>query len=259
MSVVKFTETVFSNSGKKGVLVPDEDGYYEVVVGGLNTINSSGEYYAAERAVALFNTSSTLMRRIKNGALYAELGHPKRHPGMSLDDYYCRIISIEETNICGHFSEITLDPEFGRKHPELNSPNMIAILAKVKPSGAKASALESSLANPKENTSFSIRALCDIKNVGGRNVKTLTNVITFDHVTEGGLQLARKHYAPTVESHKESPVVTELSETLVDRETLMRVLSKQDSLVTMEGSRELYNELISSISPKKTKSRLSDW
>lgn len=259
MSVVKFTETAFKDKGKKGILPVDEDGYRTVVLGGLNVVNSAGEYYTAEGAIELFNASSILMRRVKNGSLYSELGHPKRLPGMSLEDFYNRILSIEETNICGIVSEMWLDLEFGKKHLGDCDPNTIGILGKVRPTGAKAAALENSFSNPKENTAFSIRALCDVKNVNGRNVKTLTNVVGYDMVYEPGLHMAKKSFSPTVESIQVGPMVVEDRDTLIDTSILHRVLTDTDALVTTEGTRDLYSDILNSISNKSVRSRLKDW
>lgn len=257
MSVVKFTETVFAENGKKGVLTPDEDGYYTVMVGALNSYNSAGEFYTAEGAIELFNTSAQLMRRIKNKALYSELGHPKRQPGMSLNDFYYRVISIEETNICGHFSEISLDLDWGKKNPQLRAPDMIAITAKVKPAGAKANALQLALENPKQNAAFSVRGLTENKNVNGRTERRLTNIITFDFVTEPGIRIADKHFSPALESINSRAY--ELTDTLVDKETLRKVLSESMNHIGMESNRGMYEEILNSIKPPVRKGRLSQW
>lgn len=260
MSVVKFTETVFTENGKKGILTPDSDGYYTVVVGALNTLNSAGEFYTAEGAIDLFQQSSQLMRRIKNGALYSELGHPKRLPGMSLDDFYCRVISIEETNICGHFSEVTLDLDFGKKNPKLNAPDMIAVIAKVKPAGAKANALQIALDNPKQNAAFSVRGLTDNNNRGGRTERRLTNIISWDFVGEAGIAVADKYMAPGLESHlaTESRMM-ELTDTVVDKETLRKVLERSSETIGMEHSREMFRDILKSINNKPQSNRLSEW
>lgn len=260
MDVVKFTETVFSSKGKKGILTPDSDGYYEVVVGALNTYNSAGEYYTAEGAIALFENSSHLMRRIKNGALYAELGHPKKAPGMSMEQFYSRVVSIEETNICGHFSELRLDFKFGEKHPELNNKDLIAVVAKVKPAGPKANALQIALENPKQNAAFSVRGLTENKYKNGRVERRLTNIICYDHVTEPGVAVSDKYMAPglehrvALENH-----LNELTDVTVDKSTLTRVLKSNMSIVGMESNRELFTDILKTIDTKPKINKLANW
>lgn len=259
MSIVKFTGTVYEDKNKKGILTPDSDGYYEVVVGGLNTYNSAGEYYTADGAVELFENSSQFMRRVKNCALYSELGHPKKLPGMTNDQFYYRVISIEETNICGHFSDIWLDFDFGKKNPELNNPDLIAIMAKVKPAGARFQALELALSNPKQNAAFSIRGITDNKYVRGRMERRLTNIITFDHVTEPGIGIADKHMAPSLEHLIAQPTVREVMDSVVDKEVLVQLIKTSIPNVGMESNRILFNEILKSIEGNKYNSKLSSW
>lgn len=260
MDVVKFTETVFSSKNKKGIITPDSDGYYEMVVGALNTYNSAGEYYTAEGALQLFENSSHLMRRIKNGALYAELGHPKKSSDMSMEQFYNRVVSIDETNICAHFSEIRLDFEFGKKNPDLNNPDLIGIIAKVKPAGAKSNALQLSLEDPKQNTAFSIRGLTENKYKNGRVERRLTNIITWDHVTEPGISVAAKAMSPGLEQRIASEsLLSEISETTIDKNILKKVLSNNISTVSMESSHELFRDILKSIESKPTSNKLSNW
>jgi len=262
VDVIKFTETVFSEKNKKGVLVPDSDGYYTVVVGALNSYNSAGEYYTAQDALQLFENSSHFMRRVKNGALYSELGHPKKHPDMSMEQFYQRVISIEETNICAHFSEVWLDFQFGKNNPELNNPDLIAILAKVKPAGAKANALQLALENPKQNAAFSIRGLTENKYVNGRVERRLTNIITFDHVTEPGIKIADKVMAPGLEQRiaSEGYQVSEAIDTIIDKSVFKKVLSNSMSHVGMESSnRELFNDILKTLDGKQKTNRLANW
>lgn len=260
MDVVKFTETVFSEKGKKGILTPDSNGYYEVMVGALNSYNSAGEYYTAEGALDIFQSSSHFMRRIKNGALYAELGHPKKSPEMSMEQFYNRVISIEETNICGHFCEIRLDFDFGKKNPELKNSDLIGIVAKVKPAGPKASALQIALENPKQNAAFSIRGLTENKYRNGRVERRLTNVITFDHVCEPGIASSDKHYAPGLEHLiAAESMLNEVMDTVIDKKALKRILEGNMKVIGMESNRELFNDILKSIEPKNKTNRLSQW
>jgi hypothetical protein len=260
MEVVKFTETVFSSRGKQGIIKPDSDGYYELVVGGLNTYNSAGEYYTAEGALQLFENSSHFMRRIKNGALYSELGHPKKTPDMSMEQFYNRVITIEETNICGHFSEIRLDFDFGKKNPDFNNSDLIGIIAKVKPAGAKANALQLSLEDPKQNTAFSIRGLTENKYKNGRVERRLTNVICFDHVVEGGIATAHKAFAPGLEHRVATEsMFDELMDTTIDKTVLKRVLNNNLSHVGMESSHELFKDIMKSMESRNNSNKLSAW
>lgn len=197
-----FTSTRLVGKNKRGVIRPDEDGYYTLPVGALNTFNSAGEYYTAdgEGAANLFKSSSVFMRRVRAGALRAENGHPDYVTGMSDDEYLSRILEIRETNVVGHFKDIWLDEDFGKKHPELDNPNLIAIMAKVIPSGEKAHVLRSSLENPHEETCFSIRSLTRDYVERGKRFKELKQIITFDMVNEPGIYIARKSFSPMLES-----------------------------------------------------------
>lgn len=206
MSLIQFTEAKLSETGKKGILTPDANGYYNHVIGGLNTLNSAKEYYVAEGAKDLFEQSSQLMRRIKTGCLKGEMGHPKRSPTMPVRDYMHRVLQIEETNVCVHYSDIYLDPDYGRKNPHLKNPNLVAIIANLKPSGPRGPALQSSLDNPKENVCFSIRALTRDEFRNGTNYRTLVQVVTWDCVTEPGIATANKWDSPAMETIYDQPV-----------------------------------------------------
>ena len=261
MDVIKFTETVFTDRNKKGVLTPDSDGYYTLVVGALNSYNSAGEYYTAEGAIQLFNNSSHFQRRIKGGALFGELGHPKKTSDMSMEQFYNRVVTIEETNICAHFSEITLDTNFGKKNPDLNNPDLIAMIAKVKPAGPKANALQLGLENPKQNVSFSIRGLTENKYVNGRTERRLTNVITYDMVVEGGVHCTGKQYAPTLEQRiaTEAMMINEISDVTVDKTVLRRVLSSTMTNIGMESTHELFKDIIKTLEKRPVSNRLTQW
>jgi hypothetical protein len=256
MESVKFTETIFKNKGKKGILTPDSDGYYTLVIGALNTYNSAGEYYTAQEALSLFEGSSQLMRRIKNGALYSELGHPKKDSGMSMETFYNRVLTIDENNVCAHISDITLDFNYGKKNPSLNNPNLIAIIGKIKPAGIKAPALESALANSSENVAFSVRGLTENKLVNGVVNRTLTNIITWDYVIEPGIAVACKAYSPAVEARSN---LTEIQDVTIDKAILTKVLKDTTTIIATESDRLLRKELLSRLETKQTKSKLSQW
>lgn len=197
LNSVRFACTSLAGVNKAGNLKKDAQGYREVVVGALNVYNSAGQYYVYEQAKELFESSSQLMRRVSRGALRGENGHPKLLPGMSMDAFAHRCLSIWESEVCCHFREITLD--FERVKDASGKP-VIAIIAWVKGSGPHGPALERSLDNPNENVCFSIRAFTDDYRDRGIEKRVLRNIVTWDYVNEPGIAVAEKFKAPSLES-----------------------------------------------------------
>lgn len=200
---VSYSSNALVGTNKAGILKPDENGYYTVVLGGVNTCNSIGAFYRPDGVDDLVNKSSSLMRRIEQANLNGERGHPKRLPGMSDQDYLMRVRTIYEDNISHHIAEVWLDktsfidPATGK--------NIIAFMGKVKPDGSNhGNALKSSLENPKQNTCFSIRSFTKDQFVGGKLHKVLKEVITWDWVNEPGIAIANKYSNPSLESFDET-------------------------------------------------------
>jgi hypothetical protein len=230
---VYFTATKLSMFKKEGKLTPDESGYYELVVGGLNTYNNTGAwYYTIEGVRELFGPGSILHRRIANGCLRAEVNHPKQKLGESNEAFFNRMLDIDLNNTCAHFKEIWLDEEFGKKNPQYKNPNLVAIMAKVKPAGPKGQMLQESLDNPSENVCFSIRALADEGYVGGKRLRVLKEVVTIDYVNEGGIVVASKWDSPATESIDDSAILE------VTRKTIEKAKAGSECFAT-ESSREL--------------------
>ncbi len=252
MAIVHFTGCVLP-PGKRGVLTPDADGYYDIVLGGLNVYNSVGQFYVEKSARSLFEGSTHFMRRIKKGALKGEVGHPRKQPGMSMDDYIDRILNIVETNICCHISDVWLDEAYGAKHPDHGDKNLIAIIGKVRPAGVHGAALKEALENGKENVFFSIRALSEDKFVNGRTERTLVQIVTWDWVTEAGLGLANKYDSPSLEDIKGS-IFTDFK-VAVTTDMLLKVAKDRiNSPLALEDSRFRYAEILQLFESKQNPS-----
>lgn len=236
MDKVRFTATKLNGLNKKGILKPDANGYYTMPIGGLNAWNSAGQYYTLQGAEQLFKSSSILMRRIGNGNLKSELGHPMPEKGMSENQYVNRVLTIKEDNVIAHIAEVWLDMEFGKKNPQLKNPELVAIMGRVKPSGPHAAALQSSFDNPEENVCFSIRGLT--RDVFERGIckRVLTTIVTWDCVTEPGISFANKWDAPALE---------ELSTKSFSSKALESILSDNSGIAT-ENSKELAREALNS-------------
>lgn len=240
MSVLQISAATFAENGKRGEMVPDSNGYYGVVLGGLNTYNTRNEYYSGKECLDLFNASSILMRRVKKKALYAENGHPKMTPGMTYAQFYERVMTIAEDNICSHIGAISLDLEFGKKNPGVAQNNTIAIMGKIAPAGPKADVVERAIKNKLQNLAYSIRSITDNDKLpNGQVEKHLRNIITFDYVGEGGIPFADKQFAPSLESHRDTFI-----DMPVDRELMKEVLNDIMPFMGMEDSDYLIRESV---------------
>lgn len=240
--MIKFTATKLQQTNKKGILTPDEDGYYDVILGGLNVYNSARMYYELKGAEELFNKSSMLMRRIKTGCLKIEVGHPDPSPGMSENDWLRRIHTIDPKNVCGHISDIWLDYDTGDiDHIGNGKDKPVLIWGKVAPSGPHADALDRAFKNTKENVCFSIRSLCKQYTKGSVIHRVLDIIITFDWVIEPGIKSANLWSNPGLETSLES-----LIETDVSLEAIREITNVKEGMALEDH--DLLNELKTTLS-----------
>ena len=230
MSLVSFTSTYLANKNKKGILKPDENGYYDLIVGGLNIHNSAGHFYLLESSKDLFE-NSTFQRRIQNGALKGENGHPFKTPGMTDEQFLERFLYVDPKNVVCHFSKVWLDYDSVK---DSSGRPVVAIMAKVKPSGEKGYVLKESLDDPNQNTAFSVRGFTKDFKVGNVINRILTTIITFDYVDEPGIAIATKWTNPTLESFHD----TQLTKDVYDN-----VKSKLMKVGQAEEANLLLNEL----------------
>lgn len=219
---IRFACTALAGSGKSGIIKPDDRGYYDIVVGGLNVYNSVGQYYPYEEAKHLFEQSSSFMRRVQRGVLAGETGHPKWLPGMNSDEYAQRIMSIYEENVCCHHKEIYLDFNSVK---DVNGQPIIAIRSKLIPAGPGGAALKASLDNPDENVCFSIRAFTSDErdHRTGTMRRILRTIVTWDRVIEPGLALAEKYKSPALES---------LQDMTLSRGVIERAMAPREGVAT---------------------------
>lgn len=236
-----FECTALKGTNKVGVVKADNDGYYTMVIGALDFYNSRGQYYTYAGAQKLFEESSPFMRRVREGSLYGECGHP-RQDGMNNRDFMNRIMDVRENNIACHFRRVYLDNK-SVKGPD--GRNAIAIMAEVKPAGPMGQALKEALENPSQNVCFSIRSLTQDEMVRGTVHKNLRTIMTFDWVAEPGISIARKWSSPSLES------LTECHTTFND---MLMVSRESVGSVGMESNQsKLLNEALESLRAVESK------
>jgi len=218
MSSFSLSCTALMGTNKAGTLKPDADGYYTVVLGALDVYNSIGAFYPEASARELFERSSSLMRRVASGNLRGEYGHPRKDPGMSDDQFLARVRDIVEQCVSHHIRKVTVDYT---THRNKHGQPVITIVGEVKPAGPFGPALQKQLDNPSEDVCFSIRSLTNDRYEGGRLMKHLKVIVTWDYVNEPGLDVARKWNAPGLESIVDLPG-SEIKFTFDDFKTKMK-------------------------------------
>lgn len=204
MDKVCYNCTALTGTNKQGILKPDSDGYYTLVLGAFDFPNSVGAVYPFASAKKLFESSGSLMRRLATGQCRGEYGHPKKTPGMTNADFINRILTIEETRICCHFRKIWIDTESVR---DKSGKKVIAVMGEVKPCGPYGDALREQLENPNENVAFSVRSLTRDTRIGGQTQKHMTTLVVYDYVNEPGIAIATKYDNPSLEGITEGEAV----------------------------------------------------
>ncbi len=208
MSDLRFTCTALTGMNKQGILRPQQDGYYEVVLAALNFPNPRGDRYTLSSAHRILAESSDFTRRIREGNLRGENGHPKRESHMSDAQFLARCHDIYEPRISHHIREVWID-ETGAVKNYGNEP-VVAIMGLVKPCGEMGHLLAASFENRHENTCFSLRALTDcFRRPDGGLDKEFVNLVTFDWVHEPGLRPATKYSSPATESYTASDLIVD--------------------------------------------------
>jgi hypothetical protein len=206
-------------------------------MGALEYPNSVGAVYDETRARQFFQKSSAFMRRVTQGYLRGELGHPPQRDCKGYDDYVNRIHTILESNVAIHIRKVWLNHNYvmpdGRK--------VIAIMGEVCGSGPHAGVFDRMLMNPHENLALSIRSMATDKFVAGKKRKYLDNIITWDLVNEPGLSVATKYNSPSCESHvvEHVPVNEALIEAFLTRQESHGVAVESAMVGTIDAMRAL--------------------
>lgn len=247
---VKLGCSMLLGTGKKGVLTPDADGYYELVLGAYGAYNSAGMYYDLASAESFFKPGSVLHRQINKGVLRGEYKHPEQGD-MSDEQYVQRICKIDSDRVCCHIRDIRLVPG---QRDEKGRP-IVLVVGKVRPSGPFGDVLKDALDNPHENVYFSVRSLTmdDLL----RGIKYTRNIITWDFVNEGGIYSANKFNSPSLESFSEVSITPTMLWKLAEEQ-------KSDLASGMESADVDYNALATELGWNKTTAKVTtpiygDW
>lgn len=197
--IITFGSTVL-DPGTRGIIKPMEPGghYYLVNSGGFNIENRSGiKYRFNEYLKECMRPDSDLNRRISEGQLQCELGHPPQYywewvngrivqtPITDVFQWIHRLRTILEPNVCGSIRKIHWIMTGGDNDPVHNQ-------IEVRPFGVHAQILKDSLEDPDMNTAFSIRTVTKPQKLGDR-VREVDFFTGYDKVIEQGMLEACKY------------------------------------------------------------------
>ena len=169
----------------------DAEGYYKVRLGAFNVFNSSGAFYTAKGIEDLINNpNSFFRRRIKKGYLLGEMDHPKFISGMSMAEFMNRNAGYDMNNVAFHIKEVELQNTDDKCNIAGNYGNVVIVLGWIKPSGPKGEFLREALETKDRNVAFSVRSLSRDEVVNGIVIKHTTAILTWDWVTEPGINNA---------------------------------------------------------------------
>lgn len=221
--------TMLLGTEKKGVLKPDADGYYTLVLGAYGAFNSAGMFYDLASALPFFQDNSPLIRMLKKGVLRGEYKHPEKQPGQSDQEYIGRIRQIDSDRVCSHFKSLRL--EEGQRD-EKGRP-ITVVIGEVRPSGPYGQVLKDALENPHENVYFSVRSLTMDDMM--RGIKYTKEIVTWDMVNEGGIYNANKYYSPALESFNEVEVTPTMLWGLADEQKRQQAMGMEAAGVDYES------------------------
>lgn len=234
---VSFTSTALMGTNKAGILKPNSDGYYEVVLGGFEVYNGHGDYYDfEEQTKQLFEKSSSFMRMVQAGNLWGEYAHPKLEPGESMLKFVRRCLLIDELKTSHHIADVRINKSDVK---DANGKPIIAVIGDIKPMGPYGSALKEVLDNKRSNCCFSVRAQTEDRQLpNGRECRSTKNIVTWDHVGDPGIETSTKYHAPKLESFYNS---------LVDNDILVKLRQTLSSNVNLKMESETIDRQLTNL------------
>jgi len=238
---------------KNNKLKTDEEGYYLVTFGELNSFNANGDFYSKLGIEDLINNKShALARRLASGYLKGEANHPVFEQGMTKTDYYIRNLKIDLQSVSHFIREIIITPFDTVRDPITGQMvDKVMVEAWIKPAGPYGDALKAELDDPNINVAFSVRSFTkDDKLPTGRFYKKLLQIITWDWVNEPGVTTANK-WAKLSNEELTIPLSDLYNEDRIDECLNCSLENKEDKDITIE--------ILNNFNRDKTIDKICNW
>lgn len=189
MSDIVFGCSMLSGTGKQGILKPDKLGRYPLTVGAFNAKNKAGIEYIFDGAKKILdNPHSTFNRKMREGKLYGERGHPKRF-GLKPADYADRWNTVMENNSAWQIHELLISTQTVKN---MAGDAVILVNGWLVPYGDSSESTRQSFESPTMNTAASVRSVANQGMVGGIWMRDIQELITYDKVDDNGMYGSEK-------------------------------------------------------------------
>lgn len=265
---VTFGNTVLADSGKRGILMPMEPNgeYYLLNGGGFNIPNRSGITYNINSYLEeCMKSDSDFARRISEGQMQCELGHPPtyyyqmingREVRTNITDIYewiQRLRTVIERNVCASIRKVHF--EYDANANIRTTP--VRTKVEIRGFGPHKQIFLDSIKDPDMNTAVSIRTVTKPQQMGHTN-REVDYWSTFDVVIEQGMLNACKYRTAGLEDFMTNSLIASKQdmELSCDVDTVVflseRILNDESVLERLEGNESLKraNEMLTHL--KKT-------
>ena len=213
-----------------GRQIPDEDGYYKLRSGKLNTKSRQGVFYSGSQQVRnLFSPSSRFVERIKDGEIFGEASHP-RNEGMTPMAYKQRLATIEPDQTAFFVKGVELIE---------NRVGEYEIWLTIKPTGIYGNAFKEALDDEFMNVSLSLRGFS--KTVSG--IRTLIYIVTFDWVHSPGIELSSKRAIANEPTRNWVKEAEQLDDVLIEVDDVVEQLENVGFALENEHSNQCLGDI----------------
>lgn len=170
----------------------DADGYYKVRLGAFNIFNAQGAFYSDKGVEEILKGKDSIFyRRLSQGFLRGEMGHPPMKPGMTKAQFIYRSSIIDMENVAFHIKRVELEDTDEKVEKMGMAGNVKIVVGWIMPAGPKGKFLQEALDNPECNVAFSVRSISSDRILpNGTIFKETKFITTWDWVIEPGIQLA---------------------------------------------------------------------
>lgn len=204
--------SILENIKHDGKMMPDEHGYYPMILGAFNFHNEGGVLYLSKGVAEYFAEGGVFRRKLLKQALKGEYGHPVRPAGLTDQQFFGRYVTVQEDMTALKIRDVQLDDQ---NYENIRGQKAIVVRGLVKPCGPYGRYFQEALDDPHDNPALSVRSLTKDYYQGGEMCRELVDIVTWDMVHEPGIRIANKYQSLSLEGFQ-LPAVQTSEESVIE-------------------------------------------